>query len=884
MTDDTTSEHEKQEDEDATVAFDEVNANSDDPVLERLVTERQALQHLDPLDQAYSPKQNLQGIQFVYQFLAKGTNTFLSSFRNNLPTRRELENELVRIKRKIDHLDDIFDYLSNAASAHLPLIKKYYAAVFEEGELALKPVYIAGDDDIEKVVKKSDEMSAIYIVDKAAISLPWSDKESYLEFLAKTIKEGIKADIYFQGFFKFDSQDENSESTRILQDRIYPYLKGRDDLLYLEIPRVLEEDEIQSEPIILLNDTKDILYRYEYMSKLVLHIAKKIYKTYEENGLKKNAVYALRTALKAFETNKSPEGYKTIAETVLNHYRQDDMYRQCALEVFLMKETAEQILRQKKETKEAEKKKKLALLLRRIKSRQWLMFIPSTFYSSEIFDTALDIDGILGIRKTGVSLGLEEDHYCIIELNSVKRVLETANFFELSILEEILNKSGLSAKSFYQQQLYKRKKEVVFLFINPLLYLLRSLFFRKKKFIEKTFTSEIKNLGFAYRKSKLESFIASGIKTETEGAKQGGAKESKEETEKQKLIKTVMEFVFPDASPSAKHINEIEYKSRMRTAARKIKNNPEFPQYSGKGEEAVMADLEPFMHASLIEDVYDGPLPTGTDSQGRKFTRKTYCPKDIKDYPIIYNSIREEMEQEGTLYGSKDMVEYCRAKSKTYSESNMDKVRYEDKMRDEAEKKRTASKADGKSGKEGAFKGKQEESAVFSKPSLESYSKDDKKPKRKLFSRKKKPVKEKKSKKGQKPKAAKAGSPEQRILQTAQTLTKDLTEKYLAKKKFSGSNLFPMTGADLEDYLKLEEGALAVFANQNAKEFSKNFTSIRVGNDNFYFPKRFLASSKFEVSKYYDELIKHEEGLALPNREIVNKAYAISNAIKLKKL
>jgi hypothetical protein len=822
-----------------------------------IVSEIQADSLLTPIDQVYSSSTQLHGIKTVYKYISNATRSVMSNYRTHLPTAVEIDESIRAQSFKVGDINKILEYLTKKTPPNPSFCISYSAALFSDEKLLLKTVFLGGNDNIEKVIDKSDEISAKNIAAKASGSQPWADRISHGEFLTKNINEGKIHETYFLGYFKFDEKDTSKECHEIYEKRIVPLLRGRNEILFLEIPLSLRLSDDDDEPILLVNDHRDLKFRYEFLCGKLVAGAKKLMT--ESEGTE--SAYQIRKAMEMLKTVKSPETMKQLAAGVLAGIRKKSALRQIALEIFLMRNKAEEIIKIDRENKETENKLYLDLLNKRIRSRRWLLFVPASYYPSEVFAQALSLSDVMGAKKTGPELGAPEDYYCIIETQLLNPLLKTANWFELFVIEDILLKNRMAEKPFYKRSIYKRKKDIVFLSTNPFIYLLRCLLPGKRKFVENKFKNEAVYKGKIFTKGMKDCFDASGIKTDSELTSE--KRERTKPTAKQLLMKKIIYIIFPDPAPSSRWINEIEYREKLMKMARVIKDDPEFPQYSGKNEEAIIADIEPFLKDELIEDIYTGTLPTGIDHKGRKFTRKIYAPRNIKDQRIVYETIREELEHESNSYGSRDIVDYYKARAKVFSETNMEKIKSSDRLKKEAEQKDRLKKTPSSSETLGKISSgaKTEDSPKKNSGSFFN-----------IRNSKKAAVK-----------SPQSLSSQQKIERTAKTLNAEMKEKYVTSRKYSGSNLFPITHGQMEELLDIEPGTLSMFSTEHSKVFSGNFIVIRAGKQIYYFPKAFFTSKKTKISEYYQSLIKHEENLALPNGEIVHKAQDILDAIRSKK-
>ncbi len=843
---------------------------------DELINENQAQNLLEPVDQTYSSNISLTGIRNVYHSIVKASNAFMVKFRTNPPTYDELYSELKDSTRRFGNLDKILAYLTKESEdSYHTFIVKYYSIILKDDRFSMRPVYFGGSNEINIFTDLADEASITTAYENAYIDRQWTGRGSHLNMLAEKIKENKIHQTYFLGNLAFSNSDPNAIDRIIYERRILPRLKIHPALIYIETPHIFKLDKEKSQHVLLLKNNIDIFDRYEYFTQLLKKFSQKLHDSAKKNPAKKEEAYRLRTALEQSENNNTPEGYKKLAETILEVYRTADSYRQVALEVFLLKEEAEKIIKWKEEIIAAEKQKQLDLLIKRIKSRHWLSLIPASFYPNEIFDKALTQPGILGVRKTGASLGLDQDYYACIELPLIESLLKTANFFELSIIEEILKAYSMASRDIYKKKLFERKKNILFLILNPIMYFLKSFFGFRKTYIEDEFKREVTRKGSAFTKTMNKSLTGSGIRPGKNGSETPSDPQS---AEKKRVMDHVMNIIFPDPSPSSLTIDDLEYRERLNEAARQLHYNPEFPQYRDKSVEAIMGDIDASLRSELIEDFYEGPLPSGSTKNGRPFTRKTFAPRYIMDQPLIYNSIREEFEHESAIYGSKDLVDYYRAKARKFTESSMENLRQKTKLRNEAERRQNANKPAGATDKKRMLR--------TPSPSISASSSDPEKTEtRSLFGGKKKKkstakTDTAKSKSGKKAAPAQAA---QKVSVMAEKVAKSLEERYVSNRKFSGANLYPLTGADLEDILDLAPGNLSVFAAKNNKLFTENFTSVKVGHQNYYFPKRFFASRRNQIARYYDDLVKHEESLSLPNGDILRKAHDIAAAIRNKK-
>lgn len=854
-----------------------------------LVSEMQAESLLQPLDQVYSPSVHLHGILYVYRYILNATRSFHANLRTHLPAASEMEASLKSENYKIGDLNKILAYLTNVSPPNPPFCIEYCAAFLTDERLSLMPVYLCGNENVEKIIDKSDELGARNIVEKASVSQPWADRIGHGEFLTQKIRENKIHETYFLGYFKFDEEDKSQKCRDIYERRILPLLRGRSEILYFEIPRGLQSDlkagDSVDEPVVLINDNRDLKFRYQFFSAQLISAAKKIIP--DETAVKSEALHLVRKAFEDIKKVKSPDSLKNLAGALLQTQIKSNTIRQMALEIFLMRDKAVDILRVEKEALEAQNKLYLDLLIKRVQTRKWLIFIPASFYPTEVFDQAISSGKIIGVRKSGADLGMTEDYYALIETSLLSSLLRIGNWFELSIIEDILNANSLSSKDYYKKSLYKRKKSIVFLIINPFVYLFRILFTRKRSFIENTFRKEVAYRGKNFLKGMQVCLETSGInfniKKEFSEDDSQAAKSKSEPTEKQLLTKRLLEIMFPDPAPAALFINEIEYREKLFKVAREIRSDAQFPQYADKSEEAIIADIQPFLKDELVENIYEGTLPTGLDARGKKFTRKLYFPKQIKDQRLVYDSIREELEHGSNAYGSKDSVEYYRAMAKVFSESSMDKIRSSEKLKTEAAKK-TEEKSE-KIKPSGAG-----HSADFN-DSISGLKETPEKPasKSKGFfgfakSPKKKAVLPEKKESNVSPEKAKQMlNARQKIERTAKTLASEMKEKYITSKKLTGSNLFPISPPLMEELLDIDSGTLSVFSSENTKAFTEHFLVIKAGKQYYYFPKSFFNSNKNKIEKFYTDLIEHEASMALPNGEILHKAQDILGALKLKR-
>jgi len=835
------------------------------PVLDKtqLVSELQAESLLQPLDQVYSPSTHLHGVLYIYRYILNATRSFLGNMRVHLASQTEIAASLQSEKYKIGDLGKILAYLTKFTPPNPPFCLEYYGAILIDERLLLKPVYLCGNENVEKIMDRSDELSARNIVEKAAVSQPWGDRISHGEFLTQKIKDNKIQDTYFLGYFKFDEEDKSTKCQEVYKRRILPLLKGRSEILYFDIPRVLQTNESVDEPIVLVNENRDLKFRYQFFSAQLIAAAKKMVPT--DTSTKSEALHLLRKAFEDVKKIKSPDTLKNLAGALLQSKSLTNAIRQMALEIFLMRDKAAEILRVEKEANEAQIKIYVDLLTKRVQSRKWLIFIPASFYPTEVFEKVMSSSTILGVKKSGNELGLTEDYYALIETSLLNALLRTGNWFEISIIEDIIKTSTFSLKDYFIKRLYKRKKSIVFLMINPFIYLFRMIFTRHKPFIENTFNKEVKNRGKNFLQGMQVCLETSGIQTSV-GSDLSGKFKKSELTEKQILTKRLLEIMFPDPSPSALWLNEIEYREKLFKVAREIKNDPQFPQYINKSEEAIIADMAPFIKDELIESVYEGVLPTGLDSRGKRFTRKIYFPKNIKDQRLVYECIRQELEHGSNSFGSKDTVEYYRARAKVFSESNMEKIRSTEKLKSEAEQKN-------KQKIEPADSDHKDSKTYIEPKALKESVKSSG-----LFGL----VKKKKG--GQTaPETQKQLLNSQKIQRTAKTIADEMKEKYITSKKLTGSNLFPITPQKMEELLDIDPGTLSMFSSSNTKAFTENFIVFKAGKQYYYFPKGFINSHRAKVEKFYNELIKHEESLSLPNGEIVHKAQDILDALKQKK-
>lgn len=856
-----------------------------------LINEHQALNLLEPVDQTYSSNISLTGIRNIYRSIVKATNAFFVKFRANPVTFDELYDELKGSSSRFGSLENILAYLTQESDdSYHSYIAKYYSIVIKEQNFSLVPVYFAGPNDLEQLANLADEAAIVTAFENAYIERTWKGRDSHLAHLAEKIKENKIGETYFLGSLQFPESDEAAKT--LYEKRILPRIKNHEGLLYFDPPHIFVTQDDALLPVILIQNNVDVLDRYEYLTKILKKFAEKIYNSAKNNSAKKEDAYRLRSALDDARNINTPENNKKLAEAVLTAYKNPDSYRQMALEVFLIKDEAQRIIKWKEEVVAAEKQKQLDLLVKRIRARQWLILIPASFYAPDTFKEALTQPGILGVRKRGDSLGLDQDYYACIEVNAIEPLLRTANFFELAILEEILKAYSMASRDLYKKKIFERKKNILFLILNPVVYFLKSLFGLRKKFIEDEFAREIERKGAAYISTMGASFIASGINSKAENRE---ASADPKENEKKRLTEYVMSSIFPDPSPSALTISDLEYRERLNEAARNLYYNPEFPQYSEKNIEAIMGDIDTAIRSELIEEQYQGPLPSGTTKTGKPFSRKTFAPRYIIDQPLIYNSIREEYEHESAIYGSKDLVDYYRSKAKIFSESNMENLRQKTKLARAADKRRPQSEKQGDTQRE-----TQGVDVSAAAPSTATEVKS-KPPKKSFFSKSKSQEKREQKKKSAKDLAKKAAakkanqkkankeegaageaSKDDIIASSARRAASRLEEKYVTNRKFGGS-LYPLTRSDMEDLLNLPQGNLSVFTSKNAKRFSEQFVSIKVGYENYYFPKRFFVSRRHQIARYYEDLVKHEEGLALPNGDILRAAHDIAVAVRSKK-
>ena len=843
-----------------------------------LVSEMHAESLLQPMDQVYSPSVHLHGILFIYRYILNATRMFSSNMRAHLPTSFEIEASLKNENYKFGDLKKILAYLTKSSSPNPPFCVEYFAAIISDDRLMLLPVYLCGNESVEKIIDHSDELSVRNIVEKAAVSRPWADRISHGEFLTAKIQENKIQDTYFLGYFKFDDEDKSKNCIEIYERRILPLIKGRSEILYLEIPRGFQSNEPEDQAIVLINDNQDIKFRYQFFSARLIAVAKKIIS--DENSEKNEALYTLRKAFEEVKKTKSPDTIKNLAAALNQISSISNTVRQMSLEIFLMRDKATEILRVEKEAKEARNKLYLDLLIKKVKARRWLIFIPASFYPSEIFEEALSAGDILGVRKSANDLGLAEDYYAMIETSLLGSLLKTGNWFELSIIEDILKASSLSSKDFYVKNLYSRKKSIIFMIINPFFYLFRMLFPGKKSFIEKTFEKEVTHRGRNFLKGMQGCLENSGIHLNmATSAAENRAEKSKsaQPTEKQLLTKRILEIMFPDPSPHALWINEIEYKEKLFKVAREIRKDPQFPQYADKSDEAIIADMQPFIKEELVENSYEGALPAGLDKRGKKFTRKLYFPKAIKDQKLVYNSIREELEHDTNSYGSRDWVEYHRAIARFFSESSMENIRSVERLKTEAEKKNTAMETNRVITREYSPKSGNKIQQRQNSPT----------PKTKIakaVSRISSLISPGlKSNVSETPPVSKTWiNGKSKIQRTAKTLALEMKDKYISSKKFSGSNLFPVTPSKMEELLDIDHGTLSMFSAENTKTFTDQFIVVKAGKQFYYFPKKFFASNKDKIEKFYEELIQRESGLPLPNGEILHKAQDLVSALKTK--
>ncbi|MDH4199523.1 MAG: hypothetical protein OEV66_03995 [Spirochaetia bacterium] len=839
-------------------------------VEKNLASEIQADSMLSPMDQVYSPSTHLHGIRYVYRFISSAARAFVANMRTQLPSKNEIVQALQNENYKVGDIDKILNYLTRKSPPHPSFCARYYAALYDNERISLTAVYLGGNENIEKILDRADESSARNIIEKASLSRPWNDRISHGEFLSEKIKSGSIRETYFLGYFKFDETDNTNFAREVFERRILPLLKGRSDILFHEIPLSLRSREPGDEPVLLINDNRDFKFRYQFFSAHLIATAKKILSS--ENIAVNEEIHALKKSFEKIKKYKSPDTLKELAGSLLSFFNSPNATRQICLEIFLLSPKASEVLLQEMEEKEAQTKMNLDLLLKRIRSRKWLTFIPASFYSGEVFSLAQNTGQVLGVKKSGAELGLKEDYYCMVEHSQIDRLLKNANWFELSILEDILKTSVFGSKDYYQKILYRRKKKIVSLFINPFLYLLRMFFTRGKSFIENTFRREVEGKGSTFSKEMKKCLETSGIKAmETEDSLSAKNKP----TEKQIFTRRLIEIMFPDPAPSSLWINEIQYREKLFKLARTLRNDPEFPQYAEKSEEAIIADIQPFLKEELIEDSFEGNLPGGLDHRGQKFTRRNFFPKFIKDQPIVYETIHEELDHELNQYGSKDLVEYYRARSKLFTESNMEKIRTSDQLKKDAEKReKSPHLSDARPplspSSVNPLSGNPSRKKTMEK--TDRPSADDKPAKEGLFSGLRKS--------GKKIPVGADSSSRQKIEKTSQIISLEMKEKYVTSRKFSGSGLFPVTPAQMEELLDIEPGTLSMFSGENVQSFTANFQVFKAGRQFYYFPKKFFASNKEKIVQFYENLIKLEESNPLPNREIVHKAQDLVSAIR----
>ena len=255
------------------ISIDDVEGDAAQSKYANLITEAEAFQLLEPLDQSYSTNQNLQGIRKVYKFICDTSRSFSVKLRANLPSKREIIEEMVALKDGKGDITEILEYLIHTTLDHPTFVKKYYAAVSIGEMLVFKPVYIAGNEDINKIIEMADKESAQYIAEMAGTQQPWSDKDSHLEYLLSKVKDSRINETYFLKFLQVGDHDDTEEEIQAAQNtferKVLRYLKGREEILFLEVPVALEIEKDSMEPILLVNDGKDIIDRFEYFCKLL---------------------------------------------------------------------------------------------------------------------------------------------------------------------------------------------------------------------------------------------------------------------------------------------------------------------------------------------------------------------------------------------------------------------------------------------------------------------------------------------------------------------------------------------------------------------------------------------------------------------------------------
>jgi hypothetical protein len=422
----------------------------------------------------------------------------------------------------------------------------------------------------------------------------------------------------------------------------------------------------------------------------------------------------------------------------------------------------------------------------------------------------------------------------------------------------------------FEKLLLNRKVNILSLIFNPLWFFIVSWFKGRKSFVENSFQNVLSGNISKKQKSKFQKTVettlkASGI-TEMPGRPGAGKKAL---SEKEKVSKFVLTEIFPDPNPSTKIINEIDFKKRLEKAARRLIENEDYQQYNNKNVQAVMAEIEQFIQEDLVEDSYDGPLPSGLDFRGRRFTKKTYSPREIVEQPLVYSTIRDEIDHESNSYGSKELVEYYKNKSKFFSNENMEKKKYENEM-----KKKAREKEEKPSRSEQASKPVGEQKSAPAK--TENRNPIDKKVSKKSFFdlfKKAESI----------PKIAQDAKTQailQKMGNVSNRMNKESRERYIENKTYSSGQFFPVNGNDLEKYLGLSNGTLSIFMKKNQSEFMNNFSGVKVRNQIYYFPRVFLNSNKIAVIKYYEGLIDYEEKSSLPNQENISLAYDMVSAIK----
>jgi len=816
-----------------------------------LINEVKAGVYLEPLDQSYTPKTALKGITFIYKLIVNATKSFLNNYRYTGISLSEIFQELEKESMKSINVKAILDYLTTKKDGYGRFVVKHYGALFENNQSFFKPVYFAGNIDYVKTLLRSDRITVENILEHARSILPFDDEESMHEFLKKEIELDDMETTWFSPKFQLDEDVDKEKGYHIYHKYILPELRKRDEILYLEIPATMFDFDQTFNPILLVHQPAEIITRYHYLCNFLLITAKEFLISLQNNNSDGEFLSKLKIVVESIERDASFVKWEALAEVFIAYYAKPDALRKIAFEIFLSRKKLEIIQEQIEKQKEHEKQIYIDILIDKIKARKWLYFIPVSFYSQEVFEEVLKTPGILSTIKEATFLGSAEDYYCIIENSMVETVLKSANAFELLVLEEILRDNNLHKQSIFKKQLFKRKKDIVFLLINPFVYLFQSLLQGKRKFIESVFNSllSLKNNDEKviqyFNRGRSDTLQASGLSSNIKNPPQSA---------KNNIVSFVMGILFPDPAPSAKVINDIEYRSRLEKAARKLKYHEDFPQYNNKSNEAIIADIEQFVKKELIADVFEGNLPTGLDYKGRKFTRKTYSPKEIKDHTIVYNTIREELEHESLLYGSKDLVEYYKKKSRIYSEQNMEKVRYEEKLRREAEIKNNSEKNTVETPKSSTKK--------ILKNAIEMSSKESK----------------------SSAMSKETSDLNNKLQNSSSKMTRYLNNLYIKERKFSGTALFPYNEKDIEKELNLSPGTLSIFLKQNTKLFTDHYIGIKAGNSMYYFPKAFFMSKKNEIVKYYSDLIKFEETLPLPNGEIITKAGDIISTIKYRKI